>query len=132
MFVLNRKKLIMISLFTSILGILLIYIISVNSQPKQINLDEISSELIGKTISTSGYVIYKRVSPYGHIFLTISQNRARIQVPLFANFLEKMKEENLNTYFKVGQKIFVQGIVDEYKGKLQIIPRKTTDIRVIY
>ncbi|MEM5801899.1 MAG: OB-fold nucleic acid binding domain-containing protein [Candidatus Aenigmatarchaeota archaeon] len=131
MLVLSRKKLILISSLASVLGLLLIYAASIFSQPKEISLEEISSELIGKTISTSGYIISKRVSPDGHIFLTISQNKAKIQVPLFANFLEKMREENRNTNFKVGQKIFVEGIVDEYKGQLQIIPRKVSDVRII-
>jgi len=30
-----------------------------------------------------------------------------------------------------GQKIVVSGMVDEYKGKLQIIPRKASDIKVV-
>ncbi len=128
---LNKNKLILLSLFSSLFGIFLIYIASSQSKPLETKIDEISQDLIGKTISTSGYIVDKKVSSTGHIFLTISQNKATIEVPLFKNFLDKMREERMNTNFRINQKIFVQGVVDEYKGKLQIIPRKTSDIKII-
>jgi DNA/RNA endonuclease YhcR with UshA esterase domain len=37
----------------------------------------------------------------------------------------------LDFNLKKGQKIVVSGVVDEYKGKLQIIPRKASDIKVV-
>ena len=131
MFSLSRNKLILLSAVASVLGVGIIYLVGVFSQPTETNLEDISSDLVGKTVSTTGYIMYKSITPTGHIFLTISQNKAKIEVPLFSNFVQKMRDEGKSTNFKVGQKIFVEGVVDEYKGQLQIVPRKTSDVRIL-
>jgi DNA/RNA endonuclease YhcR with UshA esterase domain len=128
----KQNKLILICLFSSILGLVLIYFSALSIQPSTIKLNEIDSRSIGKTVRTTGYIIYKNNHPAGHIFLTIADNQSKIQVPLFAGFVNSLNENDFPiNELKKGTKILVEGLVDEYKGQLQIIPRKPSDIKIL-
>ena len=82
---------------------------------------------------TSGYVAFKSVHPEGHIFLTLTDdNQNKISVPLFAGFVSELRKDHFNTNrLQKGTRLQVSGLVDEYKGQLQIIPRKTSDIKIL-
>jgi len=96
------------------------------------NINDVTPELIGRSISTSGKIVYKNLHPAGHLFLTISDNRTKIQVPLFVGFMNDMEEAGIKEEnFKLGSLLSVFGLVDEYKGQLQIIPRKVEDIKIL-
>lgn len=126
------NPLISISLVCSVVGLILIYIAALNLQPRQIKISDITAELVGRSVSTSGKIVYKRSHVAGHLFLTISDNDAKIQVPLFAGFMNSLSEVGLTEKdFKVGDKVSVSGLIDEYRGQLQIIPRKVDDIRIL-
>jgi len=109
----------------AIFGICLLFHLAKTSKPNFVPLSEIDSTYIGKTISTSGRIVYVNYNK-GNIFLTIYDKNSSISVPIFSN-IAKYLDVNL----RKGQKIVVSGMVDEYKGKLQIIPRKTSDIKVV-
>lgn len=95
-------------------------------------LGEIDSQLIGRTVKVSGYIAYKSLNPAGHVFLTVSSDKAKIQVPLFAGLMSKMTESGLpEEKLDKGTKISVTGLVDEYRGSLQIVPRKIEDIEIL-
>ncbi|MEM7821790.1 MAG: exodeoxyribonuclease VII large subunit [Candidatus Aenigmatarchaeota archaeon] len=123
---------ILICLFSSVLGLILIYFSAVNIQPSTTKISEIDSRLIGKTVRTTGYIIYRNNHPAGHIFLTIADNQSKIQIPLFSGFVNSLNENDFPVdNLKKGTKIIVTGLVDEYKGQLQIIPRKPEDIKIL-
>lgn len=127
----KEKKLALICLFTSLLGLILIYIASINLKPTEIEISQINPELIGKTVKTTGVIVYKRSSKDGHLFLTISDNETKIQVPLFYSFLSSLSERLDLEELKAGRKISITGLVDEYMGNLQIVPRKPEDLKLI-
>lgn len=122
------KKLFAISLISSIFGLTLIYFSAISIRPIKIELNEINFDLIGKSVRTSGFIIDSYYSRKGNLFLLISDknNRTKIQVPLFSNFLKYLNYSVRD--FKIGRKIFVSGTVSEYRGILQIIPRKIKDV----
>jgi len=129
---LKQNLLPIICLFSSFLGIALIYLAAISIQPKELKLNEVTSEFVGRTITASGKIIYKNSHPAGHIFLTISDGKAEIQVPLFAGFVDSLNAVDLSSEdFKKGERIIVTGLVGEYKGQLQIIPRKVEDIKIL-
>jgi len=103
----------------------MLFYVARTSMPSYVPLNEINPTYIGKTISTTGKIVSISYNK-GNIFLTIYDKNSSINVPIFSN-VAKYLDVNL----KKGQRISVSGIVDEYKGKLQIIPRKASDIRVI-
>jgi DNA/RNA endonuclease YhcR with UshA esterase domain len=128
----KQNKIILICLFASVFGLVLIYLAAINIQPSSIKISEIDSRLIGKTIRTTGYIIYKSNHPAGHVFLTIADGQAKIQVPLFAGFVNSLNENDVSVDdFRKGVRISVSGLVDEYKGQLQILPRKPNDIKIL-
>lgn len=118
--------------FSSAAGLVLIYFAAINIQPSTIKINEIDSQLIGKTVKTTGYIIYKNNHPAGHVFLTIGDGQSKIQVPLFAGFVNSLNENDVSVDdFRKGVRISVTGLVDEYKGQLQILPRKPNDIKIL-
>jgi len=119
------RKILIFSGAIAIFGICLLFHLAKTSKPNFVPLSEIDSTYIGKTISTSGRIVYVNYNK-GNIFLTIYDKNSSISVPIFSN-IAKYLDVNL----RKGQKIVVSGMVDEYKGKLQIIPRKTSDIKVV-
>jgi DNA/RNA endonuclease YhcR with UshA esterase domain len=127
----KEEKLVLICLFTSLIGLILIYFAAINLKPIETKVSQINPTLLGKTVKTTGVIINKRSSKEGHIFLTISDNKSQIQVPLFYNFIKSLSETFDLNQLKVGRKISVVGTVDEYMGDLQIIPRKPEDIKLI-
>lgn len=128
----GKDPVLFLSLVCSLIGLILIYFAAINLQPKEISISEITPELIGRTVTTHGFIVYKKVHPEGHVFLTISDNKTKIQVPLFAGYMKSLEERNLTEKdFKVGRELTVSGLVDEYRGSLQIIPRKLSDVKLI-
>jgi DNA/RNA endonuclease YhcR with UshA esterase domain len=128
----RQNKLVLICLFSSAAGLVLIYFAAINIQPSIIKMSEIDSQLIGKTVKTTGYIIYKNNHPAGHVFLTIGDGQSKIQVPLFAVFVNSLNENDVSVDdFRKGVRISVTGLVDEYKGQLQILPRKPNDIKIL-
>jgi len=127
-----KNVLVLISLLTSLIGLFLIYIAAINLEPKQIELKDINSELIGRSVVTTGEIVHRRTHEVGHLFLTISDGETRIEVPLFAGFMNTLKEVNLTEDdFEKGVKISVSGLVDEYQGQLQVIPRRKDDVKIL-
>lgn len=128
----KRDFLILICFLTSVVGLILIYIAAINLEPKRIELKDVTPELVGRSVLTSGKIVYKKTHAAGHLFLTISDEDTKIQVPLFAGFMNTLKEVDLTENdFEIGLKISVSGLVDEYQGQLQIIPRRDDDIKIL-
>lgn len=128
----ESKILISVCLFSSTLGLILIYIAVANIHPLETEISEIDYQLIGRTVKTSGYIVYRRTHPEGHIFLTISDEGRKIQVPLFAGFVNALSSNGLaENDLRKGTKISITGLIDEYKGQLQIIPRKPDDVKIL-
>lgn len=119
----------MISLVSSVVGLIIIYIAAINFQPVQMTISSIDASIIGRTASTTGYITYARTSPQGHFFITISDNSTSLQIPLFAGYIQSAKIDT--EQFKVGKRISVTGLVDQYQGQMQIIPQKLGDVSVI-
>lgn len=127
-----KNYLITFSLFTSITGLVLIYFASVNLEPQEIRISDITADMEGRKMLTTGYLTEKRVHEDGHLFLTISDNKTKLQVPLFSDFMRNLKQVGITKDdFKLGDKISVQGTVENYKGTLQIIPKSLDDVKIL-
>ena len=129
---LSKNFLTILSLSVSVIGIILIYLASVNIQPKEISLSDISAEMEGRNIVTTGHITEKRTHKDGHLFLTISDNKADIQVPLFADFMKELDNLGITTNdFQINDRISVNGILEIFNGNLQIIPKSLDDIKIL-
>ncbi len=129
---LSKNFLMILSLFTSVVGLVLIYIAALNIEPQKIAISDITGDMEGRRIITTGYIIEKRKHEDGHLFLTISDNKTRMQVPLFSDFMSSLNQIGITADdFHLNDKISVRGILENYKGKLQIIPKNLNDVKIL-
>lgn len=120
------------SLFCSIIGLILIYLAALNLEAQKVEIKEIDFDMIGRFVETEGKIIYKKSHPSGHLFLTIENKGSKIQVPLFANVMNDLKEIGFDEDdFAKGKIIRVKGIVNEYREQLQVIPRSGEDVEIV-
>ena len=127
----QKNFLVLICFLTSVIGLVLIYIATINLKPVEIEISQITSDLIGRTVSTKGIITQKKVHSDGHVFLVISDDVSNIQVPIFSSLMNDLKKENITeSDFKINENILVTGLVGEYRGQLQIQTRKTSDIKL--
>lgn len=127
-----KNYLLILSLFTSIAGLILIYFASVNIEPQKTEISDITADLEGRRIVTTGYLVEKREHEDGHLFLTISDNKTKIQVPLFSDYMKSLNQIGITEKdFQLNDKISVKGIVENYKGRLQIMPKSLDDVKIL-
>ena len=127
-----KNFLIIRSLFASLVGLILIYFATVNLEPQKIPIGEITADMEGRKIVIAGYLTGKREHEDGHLFLTLSDDKTDIQVPLFSDFMKSLNQAGITTDdFITGDKISVKGTLEIYKGKLQIIPKALDDVKIL-
>ena len=122
-----KDPIILASLLSSLVGLLLIYLAALALKPIELTINEITPELIGRSVTVRGEIIYKRSHPSGHLFLLIADKGKKVQVPIFSSLMNYFEGDD----FRKGKWLRVSGVVDEYKGQLQIIPRKPEDIEFL-
>lgn len=129
---LSKNFLLILSLFVSISGLVLIYFASLNIEPQKIAIRDITADMEGRRIITTGYLAEKRKHEDGHLFLTISDDKTKIQIPLFADFMKSLEQAGITADdFHLNDKISVRGMLENYKGKLQIIPKNLNDVKIL-
>jgi len=127
----QKNFLTLICFLTSVVGLILIYIAAINLKPIEIKISQITPEFIGRSVSIQGIITQKNIHSEGHVFLMISDDESDIQVPIFSSLMNDLKKENITeSDFKINEAISVTGLIDEYRGQLQILPRKTSDIKI--
>ena len=129
---LAKNYILIISLVSSIIGLILIYVAAISIEPVKVKIIDITPELIGRTVTTTGNIIKRNIHPAGHLFLTISDGNADIDVPLFASFMKSFHDVGIDEKdFVTGEKLGVTGLLGEFKGQLQIQPRKVSDVKIL-
>jgi DNA/RNA endonuclease YhcR with UshA esterase domain len=128
-----RKKILLIAcVLISLFGLAFIYFSALAVSPSETKISKIDSSLNGKLISTTGKISYVRTHSAGHVFLTLTDGDSRIEVPIFSSLMNQLKANGITQYdFKKGKTVRITGIVGEYKGQLQIVPRKASDIQIL-
>lgn len=126
----TSKNMLAISAASSVLGLILIYLSALGIESTKMEISEITFDHVGMSVRISGKVAYANQHPAGHVFLTVTDGNSVIQVPLFSAVANEIKNSELQTMPEKGSLITVTGTVGEYKGSLQIIPRKSSDLEV--
>lgn len=88
------------------------------------SISAIKEEMQGTVRKINGTVT-ERSESKGHVFLVVSDESGSIEVPVFSN--TKIDSSR----FVKGADVEVQGTVDTYQGKLEIIPGTEEDIRLL-
>ena len=127
-----KNYLLILSLFTSVIGLVLIYFASLNIEPQKIAISDITADMEGRKISTTGYLTQKRETKEGHLFLTISTNKSAIQVPIFSDLNKNLADNGITPKdFHLKNIIAIRGTLEIYKGSLQIVPKKASDVKIL-
>ncbi|MEM5855728.1 MAG: OB-fold nucleic acid binding domain-containing protein, partial [Candidatus Aenigmatarchaeota archaeon] len=128
----SRKFLLIVCVVISVSGLILIYLASRDIKPRELKIDQINPNLIGKLVSVKGRITYVRNHPAGHVFLTISDETSSIEIPIFSSLMNQLFSNTITKNdFKKGRLVKITGIVGEYKDRLQIVPRKSSDLQFI-
>lgn len=129
---LRKKVLLIVCVLVSLSGITIIYLSVLRALPSETKISEIDSRLIGKLVSIRGKISYVKFHPEGHIFLTVVEGNSRVEVPIFSSLANKLKSNGIDQYdLRRGRSVRITGIVGEYKGQLQIVPRKPSDVQIL-
>lgn len=121
------KRIVLISLVISVVGLASIYVTAINFEPEVLNIGDISSDLVGSTVTTEGYIKSKTMHQNGHMFLTITDGKETLDVPVFSSVMQYLNKDD----FRIKSKVKVTGVIDEYRKKLQIIPRSQKDVTLV-
>lgn len=128
----HKNYLLVTSIFTSLLGLVLIYVASVNIEPHRTAIGDITADMEGRKVSIAGRLIEKQEHKNGHLFLTIADDKAKLQVPLFADFMKGLNQIGITKDdFRLDGNISVRGVLENYKGTLQIVPKGLDDVKIM-
>jgi DNA/RNA endonuclease YhcR with UshA esterase domain len=117
--IMDDVKLLKIAVVTSIIGIFALFFITDNfSSMDAVDIDEVREDMVGYPVKIKGEITSFSENK-GHRFLTVEDRSGRISVVIFSGNL-------IDVYLEEGYDVEVFGKVDEYKGKLEIIPKEIT------
>ena len=116
----KEKTLLKIALITSLLGILILYLISDNINLEEKNIEKITIDNKDEFVKIKGKV--SNVIDTEKVTIIEITQPNEIKVVLFKN-------DNKPTAIEKGQEVEIIGKVDEYEGSLEIIANKARIIR---
>ena len=117
------EKEVLLSLILFFVGIFILYFSSIFYKPKILKIQEITKELIGKKVCVKGEISYVRRTKKA-IFIKVFDDTQEIFIPIFSYLANKISEK-----IEKGKKVVVCGVVDEYKGILELKPYSLNDIK---
>lgn len=104
---------------TSVCGIAALYILSSTFEPPQLEISEVTKVMVGDTVTVSGILESHNYHKDGHLFMTISDGTGSMRVTVFSDLAARIDPDDVLD----GSSVRVTGSVDEYRGRLQVIPR---------
>ena len=109
----HTKMLLRVSLATSLIGLIFLFILSENIEPMTVSIDKINEKMFDKYVKISGTLINVRETS-GLYILTIKDSSSEIQGIIY----KQNKKISFSRY--KNQNVEIIGKVSEYKGQLQI------------
>ncbi|MCH8329453.1 MAG: hypothetical protein IIB81_03605 [Nanoarchaeota archaeon] len=116
----KEKTLLKVALICSLLGLLVIYLISNNIEIKEKNIEKITLDNKDEFVKLRGIV--SRVTDTEKVTIMEITQPQQITVVLFKN-------ENKTMPIQQGNEVEIFGKVDEYEGKLEIIADRLRVVR---
>ncbi len=111
----------------SAIGLLLIYVSAGKIDPKSAEIGGADSSMVGSYAQITGYVESAKFTN-STISVKLSGGYTVIDVMIFSD-LKKALGSDAEEIFATGSIISVSGVIDEYKGVIQIIPNRVSDIK---
>jgi len=114
-----------------VFGILILFYFSRTYKPSYVSIGDITSELEGRKVFTSGviYRTYTSKKNPDYLLIILKNKTSTISVPLFPNLVKEFRKNGIYfSDFKTGRFLEIVGTVDKYKGYLQVVPKKIEDV----
>jgi len=115
--VFQEKYLIVLIFILTVAGLSITYYAVSTLDPKEIKISEITESMKGNLVRITGNVVTVKRSNSGNTYLTVDDESDKITVPL----LGKLSQQFSN--IKKDQFVSITGIVSEYSGQLEIMPK---------
>ncbi|MBI4177190.1 MAG: hypothetical protein HY516_02385 [Candidatus Aenigmarchaeota archaeon] len=110
----------------SVIGLLLIYVSAGKTEAKTVGISGIDASMVGFYVETTGYVESADFAE-SKISVKLSDGYETVNVVVFSDLRAALGDTG--ALFSEGSVISVRGVVDEYKGVIEIIPNRVSDIR---
>ncbi|HLD57716.1 MAG TPA: exodeoxyribonuclease VII large subunit [archaeon] len=128
--ILSESSLKKLSLAGIVVGLILLYFFSTNLSAKQAKIGEMDKSLVGSFVNITGDVTDFRKADSG-MFFNLKDGGEGIKVVVWNNIVEQLELGGVNTgKIREGAKINLVGIVQVYKGSLEVIPVRG-DLRIL-
>jgi DNA/RNA endonuclease YhcR with UshA esterase domain len=124
----SEKIMARLSLLCSLTGLAALYVAAANTRPAVTAIASLDENFVGAKVMISGKLIDLRAHADGHLFLKVKDDSGgTILVPVFARLRSQLKEP-----IELLDVVQVTGVVKKYRGELEVIPDKPSDLRVVH
>ena len=111
----SDEKLKKMSLLVAIIGVCLIFVVSMLLSPEHMKIGEITEDIAGRIVNVNGTILDYSTNN-GNIFIDLSDETGKITAVMFERTVRG------HTYnMKIGDNITVSGQINIYKNGLEII-----------
>ena len=118
----KEKTLLLFCLAGAFLGIMGLYVISVNLSFLHVNLNDVDEGKIGDIVNVSGTTMNVR-KVEGNMFFDLSDDTGKIKVVIWNDTLEFLEGENFDTgLLSDGARVGMLASVELYRGEIELIP----------
>jgi exonuclease VII large subunit len=127
----NEKKMLKICLVGSITGLIALYFITISITPVDVNIGEVTGDLVGKVVNMKGTVTNFYEHKDGHYFFDIRDETGELKVVLWDNLVEQLRLGGVNVDgIRDGTVLELTGTLEIYKGELELIPLRS-QVRIL-
>ena len=119
----NEQHLIRLSIVGTIVGLVMLYFVSINMTSARANIGDITGSFVGNSVTVIGEVngLYKHKA--GHIFFNLKDDTGEIKVVLWDDVVKQLKMNGIDiSKVKNGDSIEITGEIIIYKGVLELEP----------
>ncbi len=111
----------------AVAGLALIYTAAGNVEPETLKISFLDGSMVGEYVEITGYVESADFTGK-NIVVKLSDGDKYTTVVVFED-LKNSLGGSAYSLFSTGSVVSVKGVVDEYKGLLEIIPNRVSDVR---
>jgi DNA/RNA endonuclease YhcR with UshA esterase domain len=114
----------LIVLILSIVGVGAIYLATTTIEPLNVGVESIDDSMVGRMVLVGGEVVGVRKTKSGSVFWSIGTSERNLTVPLLEAKFKSIDVE-------VGESVVIKGLVSEYQGELEIMPKEIAKAKVM-
>ena len=112
----NSKYMTLLIFFLAITGLIIIYVSVKNITPLELKIESIENSMVDRIVKIDGKIENIRKSKTGNFYWTVGDGN-NITVPILDDKFKKLE-------VKSGDTVEVIGLVTEYKGELEVMPKE--------